>query len=412
MIPKPENPISMQNRRKFLKNSVLTAMGAGLASRTASGSNPAFKSQQNNFVYRVLGKTGIRIPIISMGTGNTNNPNLVSQALDSGIRLLATSEAYSDGNNEKMIGEVVKGRPRDSFMVMTSSIDINEVDLEAGIFKPDVDPNNMLKRVDGCLSRLQLDYLDIFILGFAARRESVFFEPFLEAMETIKKQGKAKYIGIATHMFEHEAIRAAADTGIYDLAMTSYNFRMTNLNEVNEAIQYAAEKNMGIIAMKTMAGAYWDNERTKPINGTAALKWVLQNENIHTTVPDCSTYDQLVQDIAIMGNLELTDEERLDLEPPAGDLSYGLFCQQCGGCIPQCPKNVSIPTIMRSYMYAYGYRNLAHAKRTLHASQLDPRLCRDCDECKVICQMGFDVKTKILDIARLQDVPDDFIHLA
>ncbi len=36
--------------------------------------------------------------------------------------------------------------------------------------------------------------------------------------------------------------------------------------------------------MKTMAGAYWDREKTKPINGVAALKWVLQNENIHTTV--------------------------------------------------------------------------------------------------------------------------------
>jgi predicted aldo/keto reductase-like oxidoreductase len=156
--------------------------------------------------------------------------------------------------------------------------------------------------------------------------------------------------------------------------------------------------------MKTMAGAYWDKERTKPINAKAALKWVLQNKNIHTAVPDCSTYDHLYNDIGIMGDLELTEEEKRDLEPPSGELSSGLYCQQCNRCIPQCPKKINIPLIMRSYMYAYGYRNLNLARNTLSFSKLQTGLCKECTVCSVNCRMGFDIRTRILDMAGLQDV--------
>ena len=410
----------MQDRRKFLKNSLLTVAGAGLISRSHSQSLSGQESLQDDtkLLYRILGKTGIRLPVISMGTGNTDNPNLVRSALDKGVRLFATAEAYQNGNNESMVGSVLKDRPRDSFIIMTSSADINWIDTKTGVFKDSFDPKAFLQRVDESLKRLEVDYVDIFIQPFAATRESVFSEPVRKAMETVKKSGKAKYLGIATHRLEHEAIRAAVDTGIHDVIMTAYNFRrqgwgsMQNGEELDEAIQYAAESGLGIIAMKTMAGVYWDKERTKPINATAALKWALQNKNVHTTVPDCSTYDQLNQDLAIMANLELTEEEKQDLKPPSEELSSGLYCQQCNKCISQCPEAIDIPTIMRSYMYAYGYGNLEFARKTLCSTGLHSFPCNDCSDCNVNCLMGFDVRSKILDIARLQEIPEDFIRQA
>ncbi len=402
----------MQNRRKFLRNSLLTVTGAGLISKSFPQSLAHQESIENDnkFLYRTLGKTGIKLPIVSMGTGNTNNPNLVRAALDRGVQLLGTSEGYQEGNNETMVGSVLKERPRNSFMIMTSSGDINWLDTQTGMFSESWTHDAYMQALDGSLKRLEVDYLDIFILPFAATRESLFQKSAIKVMETVKKNGKAKYIGIATHRLEHEAVRAAADVGIYDIIMTAYNFRRQNREELEDAIQYAAEAGIGIIAMKTMAGAYWDREKTKPINGVAALKWVLQNENIHTTVPDCANYDQLDIDLAIMANPELTEKEKQDLEPPSEELSSGLYCQQCSKCIPQCPENIDIPTIMRSYMYAYGYRNLEHARKTLCSTGIQSFPCTDCSSCTVRCQMGFDVRTKILDIARLQDVPEDFIR--
>jgi len=407
----------MQDRRKFLKNSLLTVAGTGLISRSHSQSLAGQESLQEdtNLLYRSLGKTGIKLPVISLGTGNTDNPNLVRSALDKGVKLLGTSEAYQNGNNEAMVGSVLKDRPRDSFLIMTSSGDFSWLDTQTGVYKDTFDPKDLMPRLDESLKRLEVDYVDIFIQPFAATRESVYHEPIRKAMEAIKKSGKAKFLGIATHRLEHEATRAAVDVGIHDVIMTSYNFRRQGWNyeqngeELDEAIQYAAESGLGIIAMKTMAGVYWDKERTKPINATAALKWVLQNKHVHTTVPDCSTYDQLEQDLAIMANLELTEQEKQDLKPPSEDFSSGLYCQQCNHCISQCPEDIDIPTIMRSYMYAYGYKNLEFAHKTMSSTGLLSFPCNACSDCNVNCQMGFDVRSKILDIARLQDIPEDFI---
>jgi predicted aldo/keto reductase-like oxidoreductase len=410
----------MQDRRKFLKNSLLTVTGAGLISRSHSPSLAGQESLQDEpkLLYRTLGKTGIRLPVISMGTGNTDNPNLVRSALDKGVKLLATSEAYQNGNNESMVGSVLKERPRDSFIIMTSCGEVNRIDAKTGLYKDPFDAKAFLQRVDESLKRLEVDYVDIFIQPFAATRESVFHKPVRKTMEEIKKSGKAKYLGIATHRLEHEAIRAAVEIGIHDVIMTAYNFRrqgwgdMQKGEELDEAIQYAAESGLGIIAMKTMAGVYWDKERTKPINTKAALKWVVQNKNVHTTVPDCSTYEQLDQDLAIMASMELTEQEKRDLKPPSEDLSSGLYCQQCSKCISQCPETMDIPTIMRSYMYAYGYKNLELAHKTLRSTGLHSFPCNDCSHCHVDCPMGFDVRSKILDIARLQDIPEDFIRNA
>jgi predicted aldo/keto reductase-like oxidoreductase len=71
---------------------------------------------------------------------------------------------------------------------------------------------------------------------------------------------------------------------------------------------------------------------------------------------------------------------------------------------------MDIPSMMRSYMYAYGYRNLAHAKHTFYQSRVMGNPCRDCITCSVDCTAGFDIKQKVEDIARIQDIPGDFLH--
>ncbi len=400
-----------QTRRRFLRSGLLAVAGSSVVPPAIADVSKNSKNEavEQKIVYRTLGKTGIKLPIVSMGTGNTDNPALIRAAMERGVKLFATSEYYHNGNNEKMLGEVFKDKPRDSFYILTGTNGGLDIDYKNGLFKPGTDPDVFLEHANGCLKRLHVDYVDVFSLGFAAHRDSVFFEPLLNALVKFKEQGKTKYLGIATHSYEPEAIRAAADTGVFDVVMTAYNFKKSNRTEIEDAINYAAGKGMGIIAMKTMAGAYWDKERTRPINTRAALKWVLNNENIHTTVPDCSSFDQLDQDMSLMADFELTENEKKDLKLRPGELSTGIYCQQCGDCIPHCPENLDIPTIMRSYMYAYGYKNLAHAQQTLKSASLQKTACSGCATCQVECTAGFDIKEKIADIKRLVDVPHDFL---
>lgn len=393
------------NRRSFIKSSLMAATVAPAVGAGIISNNNSETRLENKIVYRTLGKTGLKVPVISMGAGDTTNPKLVEAALNEGIKLFATSQYYYNGGNETMIGGVIKGRKRDSFLIATSAMP-DGMDHKTGMFAADAKANEFIKKVEGSLQRLGLDYVDILFLPFAAKRESVFFEPYLKAMENFKKQGKARFLGIATHSWEHEAIRAAVDTKVYDIVMTAYNFRKANGTEIKDAVDYAAKAGLGIIAMKTMAGSYWDKERTKPINASAALKWVLQNENIHTIVPGFTTFDQLTLNMGLMKDLTLTADEKNSLVA-YNNQPADVYCQQCGQCVPQCPKSLDIPTIMRSYMYAYGYKNLHHAQQTLNISESAP--CNACDVCNVKCSMGFDIKAKIADISRLKNVPEEFL---
>lgn len=398
---------SNHNRRDFLKKGLQSAAIAAVAPSFIGSAKNSVKLQEE-MPYRILGRTGIKIPILSMGTGDTDNPNLIKAAIDSGITLLATSQYYGNGNNERIVGEVIKNYNRDKVILMTSAMP-DGVDHKEGLFTEQSTTESYVNKLEDSLQRLGIDYVDIYILPFAAKRESVFFEPLLMAMQKVKEQGKAKYVGIATHKFEHEAVRAAAETGIYDIAMTAYNFKRQNIQELDEAIDFASEKGVGIIAMKTMAGVYWDKEKTMPINTKAALKWALQNENIHTAVPGFTTFDELKQDLEVVTELKLSKDELKDLKLAQNNSRHGIYCQQCGNCISQCKASLDIPTLMRSYMYAYGYGNFTHAKSNLKYVDLPIAPCSECDNCNISCTVGFDIKDKVKDIARIREVPEEFL---
>jgi predicted aldo/keto reductase-like oxidoreductase len=401
-----------QNRRQFIRKGLSGLSGAAILPLTVNrkATEAAKTEKDRKVIYRTLGRTGIRLPIVSMGAGDTDNPNLIRAAMDEGIVLYATSEYYMNGKNEEMIGKIVRERGKDSVVIMTAA-NPPGIDHQQGLFTDENNTEQFIKQAEGCMKRLGMDPLDIFFLPFAARKESVYFKPLLSAMEKIKKEGMARYIGIATHSWEQEAIRAAADVGIYDVVMTQYNFRRRSVAEIDEAIAYAGEQGLGIIAMKTMAGGYWDNDKKEPINKKAALKWVLKNENIHTAVPGFTTFDQMQEDLSVMEDLELTQEEKSDLRLARTGLPTGMYCQQCGTCRAQCIKAYDIPTAMRSYMYAYAYRNLLRARQTLAASRLPGDPCKECAGCQVTCSMGFDVRKKLEDIARLGSVPEDFVNV-
>jgi predicted aldo/keto reductase-like oxidoreductase len=397
-------------RRDFLKKSLLGISGAVLAPGTiqVSGNEIVEKNFVPTLPGRVLGKTGIKTPLISMGTSGATNPNFVRAAYNAGIKLFFSATYYGEGNNEILVGEALKNLPRDSFVIGTASIP-EGFNRHEGIFRKGMVADDYVKKAEESLKRFGLDYVDILLFPYASKRATVLFEPILDAMQKLKKQGKTRYVGIATHNLCDEAIKAAVDSKVYEVVMTSYNYKTNNKEAMNEAIAYAAKAGLGIIAMKTLAGVFEDKERTRPVNTNAALKWVLQNENISTIVSAISSVEEMQKDLFMINNLKISEQELKDLNLTGLKSSPGLYCLQCDQCLPQCPQNIDIPAIMRSYMYAYGYRNLEQAHHTLMQSGLSGNPCSDCEICKVNCPTGFDIKSKIADISRLKDVPLEFL---
>ncbi|MFC1850436.1 aldo/keto reductase [candidate division CSSED10-310 bacterium] len=400
-----------KERRKFMKNSLTGLAGITVLPTLitpAAGSDPPVKQAASKIIYRKLGKTGLTLPIVSMGVMNSDNPDLVKAALEAGITHLDTAHGYQRGRNEEMIGQVIKGRPRDSF-VLATKVPGRPYDRRTGLFSKNATAGPFLEKFETSLKRLGLDHVDILYLHSVVKKESVMFEPFLNAMLKLKKDGKVRFIGVSTHSNEPEVVRAAADSKVHDVVLTAYNFLQPHREEVKNAIAHAAQAGLGIVAMKTQAGVYWDRERQKMINMSAALKWVLNDENVHTSIPGITTFDQLKLNLSVMADLNMSPQENKDLEhgPKVG--RSGIYCQQCGTCVAQCKEKIDIPTMMRSYMYAYGYKNFRQAKETLGAENFHTSLCRDCHSCQVNCTMGFNVQQKIMDIARIISVPDDFL---
>jgi predicted aldo/keto reductase-like oxidoreductase len=399
------------NRRNFLKKSILGISGAALIP-TALHAGPAHGMTRHmapGLPVRVLGKTGIKTPLISMGTSGATNPGFVRAAYDSGIRLFFSATYYGEGNNEKLVGEGLKGLPRDSFVIGTAAPP-DGMDNRTGTFNKAFDSEAYIKKAEESLKRFGLDYVDIFLFPYAGKKEVTLHEGVLKAMEQLKKQGKTRFVGIASHNDVEEALRAAADSGVYDVAMPAYNFKNQDPQSMHDALAYATKAGIGIVAMKTTAGAF-RNKTGPALNTDAALKWVLRNENVASIVSGMSSVEEMQKNLAMLKNLNISEQEMKDLDLASLPSETGLFCHQCRECLPQCPHNLDIPTIMRSYMYAYGYKDMEHAWYTLGDSKLTDNPCHLCDDCSIACKAGFNVREKIVDIARLRDVPRDFIRV-
>jgi len=400
-------PIKDQSRRSFIKKSVTGLAGVTVIPALLKRKGEAAQVEdKGNIMFRKLGNTGLKLPIVSIGAASYD-VGLYKTALDSGITHIDTSQYYYNGRHEKVVGEAVKGRPRDSYVIATSVLLGSGKEGRNSTLAIN-DASKLVEKFDSSLERLGLEYVDIFYVAGTSSREVIFNESLLSGLKKLKKDGKTRFIGVATHQNEPEVIRAAIEAE-HDAVLVAFNFRQQHQAEVKKAMAEANHAGVGIVVMKPMAGAYWDRERKQPINGKAALKWVLQDENVHTTVPGISSMEQLEADLSIMGDLALTPEEKADLKLEDNQKTDGLYCQQCGECTGLCPSDLDIPTLMRGYMYAYGYQDYGRARGVLDQVDLSAASCFDCASCRVICAMGFDVKEKIQDIVRLSSIPEEFI---
>ncbi|HEX7572274.1 MAG TPA: aldo/keto reductase [Bacteroidota bacterium] len=384
------------DRRNFIKSSVMGASLSLLSSSPltaiAREAGPA-PGAPGKIITRRLGKTGIELPVVSMGVMRADNPALVRAALESGMKHLDTAHGYQKGNNETMLGEVLKEHPRDSFVISTK-------------VPPDA-KDAFLANLDLSLKRLQMEYVDILYVHGLTSGDDVLSSSTLEALAAARESGKARHVGVSTHRNEPEVIRAAVRSGVYEVVLTSINFKQDHYREVKKAIAEAAAAGVGIIAMKTMAGAFHDKERTKPVNCKAALKWVLQDANVTTAIPGITTFDQLTENAGVNNDLAMTENHKSSLVP--GQSEGGLYCPGCPGCTDRCTRGLPVPDIMRAYMYTYGYGDARLAQDLLAGLRIAGDPCGECAECTVGCPRGFNVPVRVRDIVRLTSVPAEFL---
>lgn len=356
-------------------------------------------------IYRTLGKTGISLPIVSMGVMNADVPGLVRRSYEIGIRHFDTAAVYQQGRNEEMLGRMIKEMGvRDKVTIATKALG-HRLDRRPMPQTPAETPAasavkaHFRETFEGSLRRLQMDHVDI-LYNHAADSEAEVNSPgILEALTTLKKEGKARFIGVSSHRPEM-VLREAMKSGVYDVVLITINYTMANDEGMLKAISEAAKQGIGIVAMKTQAGGTTrpDPKLGKPLtpaSQTALLKWVLRHDAITTAIPGYTTYDQLDQNFSVASNLVYTAEERSFLS--VQNAAEAQFCRQCGQCRPDCPFGVDIPQLMRSHMYAVQYSNHSLARETLASITSEKGLsaCEGCDTCLAACRNSVNIAGKI-----------------
>jgi len=112
------------SRRNFLKTGAAGIAGSAFLS-ACSRPAPQKQAKDRNLVCRTLGRTGLRLPVVSMGS--TYAVDLVRAAHNEGIVYFHTSSSYSERNHERLLGEALRDLPRDAFVNASSPSLIGDV---------------------------------------------------------------------------------------------------------------------------------------------------------------------------------------------------------------------------------------------------------------------------------------------
>ncbi len=402
------------NRREFILKAMGGAAAAGLmgkaglplGAQTAPVAEKAANAGKSPLT-RVLGKTGIRVPIVSMGVMNADNPALVKRSFEMGVRHFDTASGYQKGRNEEMVGTVLKElKARDQAIVATKIPPPRPEMMDQMGDK--LVTEDFLARLDQSLARLQMDHVDILYIHNISDPALLKRPGLLAAIEQAKKTKKASFVGFSTHKNMAECIEAATPTGHFDVILTAINYAMTDDKALLGAMNKAAKAGIGLVAMKTQCRQAWSKESAAAgaeyhegsIWHAALLKWALRLESITTAIPGYTTFQQLETDWPVAFNLDFTPEEAKFLAAPGVSLALAHACRQCGGCAGTCPQGADVPALIRAHMYAADYGNFSEMRRALDEIPAGRGLesCADCPECTALCVRGVRISRRLVEL--------------
>jgi predicted aldo/keto reductase-like oxidoreductase len=372
-----------ESRRRFLAAG-LALPAAASASRyeeQAQNTPPKIIPARPKFQYNTLGKTGLKVTNVGFGCMITSDGSVVERAADLGITYFDTARGYMGGNNERMVGAALKAK-RKSITLSTKSHAGSKADA--------------LKDLDTSLKELGTDYVDIWYLHAKTKPEEV-TDDLIAAQQEAKKAGKIRFAGVSTHGGQKELLPWLAKNPNVDVILTTYNFTMEPF--MNSVIEEAEKAGKGIVAMKVMAGGTRRVRATDPNYARltrqgamlAALKWVLSNPHVHTTVPSMTDMEQLDENLRA-GSEFFNESDKKTLAMHLEKIGP-LYCRMCGECDGQCRKGLPVADVLRFLTYAEGYGQFGLARERYQ--ELDPAhgaaKCGDCPGCTVQCPYGVHV---------------------
>jgi predicted aldo/keto reductase-like oxidoreductase len=360
------------DRRNFLKTVGAAGLGSVLASAKANSGpnqpNAPAESQEPEFPQvprRKLGKTGVDVPCLALGTNRLDNQIILRSALKWGVNYWDTANSYVGGESELNIGKFLSKNPdarKELFIVSKAS----------GAWKahtPEAVVEEVEKRLETSLKRMNTSYIDMYYGVHGLSDLAQLTDELKQWVTKAKKRGVIRFFGFSTHKNMAQNLSAAAKLGWVDAIMASCNFRLMQDDKIQAGIDACHNAGIAIIAMKTL-GIRTDHkvetEEDKKMVGRflqrgfnaiqANIKVVLQDERISSACVGMNNVAHLASNAAAA--IDKTGLSRADI---AAFKEYAqATCRgYCAGCASICdsamPTAPYISDIMRYLMYYNGY---------------------------------------------------------
>ena len=241
------------NRRGFLETgagALAVASTIGM-SRESAAQAPSQKTQSALLPKRTLGRTGVEVSILNLGTWRSVGlARILRFAWANGIRYVDTAKSYG---SEPAIGRWMQAMP--------------EVRKELFLVTKDHgrSPRDLIRQLDERLDALKTDYVDLIFIhamgdhNFNTEVKWPKSKEFKEIAAAIRKSGKARFVGFSTHhQGRAQILQAAADGGFVDVIMLQNNpwiaAEIDQEDQINRALDNCHKAGIGLISMKQVAG--------------------------------------------------------------------------------------------------------------------------------------------------------------
>ncbi len=362
------------DRRGFLK-----AVGAaGLGSALAVGGNSAWAKEEGGQTKypqvprRKLGKTGIDIPVLSLGGlfNAVDKQIILRKALRWGVSYWDTSPLYAGENNECGIGKFLSRnrRYRKKLFIVTKAYRVRTgKDLE--------------EKLTSSLKRMKTKYVDLFFAPHAISHPRELTEELRQWAESAKKRKLIRFFGFSTHSNMARCLTAAAKVDWIDVIMTSYNFRLMQDPQLQAAIDACYKANIGLIAMKVTGQTTISRMRQKLSTEAdkkliehflkqgftqeqATIKLVLEDKRISSACVGMENIAILTSNVAaVLDKTKLTQADT-EVFKEYAQITCGGYCAGCAEiCDSALPDMPYVSDIMRYLMYYNSYGDKEKARQ-------------------------------------------------
>ena len=238
--------------------------------------------------YRALGRSGVKIAPLALGTGNFADPTpedeatrIVQRAAEAGINLIDTGNSYSNGECESMIGRILtKTKLRRDVILATKVF----YQVGPGPNDEDLSRLHIMRACEDSLRRLQTDCIDLYQLHRPSPQ--IPLDETLRALSDLVQQGKIRYIGSSTHPAWKimEAIMVSELKGYARLISEQPPYNLLDRRIENELVPACQAYGLGIItwsplAQGVLAGRY-ASASDLPADSRGALRGGIYSERI------------------------------------------------------------------------------------------------------------------------------------